>query len=666
MQVLSWWSLIVVNELSPQLSIYGSSIITGKIPDFITDQMLMIVTNLSKELQLQRISLQSIDMESQKITIIGKSTSEISDDIQNILQSIVTQKNSVKKIEAILKILENRCENEKEKTINLQEHHVSTSIAQGYLENLQQSIYQTEQEENSLYLDLAYKQYLYANLERSRTIDERVASLQKAQQLLEGISKTFKDSTTYIAKYPSESIPVFTQVIQQLQQDITKTKEILTLYADEPQEIQATKEIQGQYQETQRLLQRSIDLLDQAQTGIAQAMDRVNLANSLTIEAKQRYQEARIAVSKGDFDVARNKLQLAGERYDASLAIQDNSDLRSERDQLLITLSAEISRMENEAVVRDVRRLLTSAKTAYFAGTFDKAEELLLQAQSRWKTTNVEDEPEITYWLTLVRGAISIRTGRTIPPSAPLYPEMSQLLSAAHKAFDEGQALWQAQQKGQAIEKFDYARQKIQEVRILYPLNQDASLLELKIEQIIDPETFAISFKQRLAGAQEKLTGNPQEAYSELQDLAEINPKYPGLKQIIEKAEIQLGLRLPPPDPEAITRANELINAARQIVNSNLRSQFPVALEQLNEALRLVPTNEEAITLKDKIQIDVGGKALIVLSSTAEQEYQQAVQELQNGNTIVAMSIVERLLQDPQNRNVPKVLELQRRIQARL
>ncbi|HPC72275.1 MAG TPA: hypothetical protein PLB48_10750, partial [Treponema sp.] len=206
----------------------------------------------------------------------------------------------------------------------------------------------------------------------------------------------------------------------------------------------------------------------------------------------------------------------------------------------------------------------------------------------------------------------------------------------------------------------------IQQVRILFPLNQEAGLLELRIDQLIDPAAFTANFKERLANAQAKLATQPQEGYAELQDLYTINPGYPGLKSIIEKAEIQLGLRLPPPDLKAIARSNELVAAAKRIIDANTRSQFPVALAQLNEALKLNPNNEQAISLKDRIQTDVGGQATVVLSSAAEREYQRAVQELQNGNTIVALAIVEQLLQDPKNKNSTKLVELQKRIQSRL
>ncbi|GAB1481668.1 hypothetical protein MASR2M78_04830 [Treponema sp.] len=220
--------------------------------------------------------------------------------------------------------------------------------------------------------------------------------------------------------------------------------------------------------------------------------------------------------------------------------------------------------------------------------------------------------------------------------------------------------------KTDALSRFDLAKQKIQDVRIVFPINQEAALLALRIDQLIDPDAFNAAFRKRISDAQANLKTKPQESYSELQDLAEINPRFPGLRAIIEKAEIDIGLRLPPPDLKALARSEELYRAAKRIVDANLRGQFPVALEQLNEAVKLNPNNNAALALKDRIQTDVGGQSIAVLSSASERDYQRAVQELQNGNTIVALAIVQQLLQDSQNRNSPRILELQRRIQARL
>jgi len=307
---------------------------------------------------------------------------------------------------------------------------------------------------------------------------------------------------------------------------------------------------------------------------------------------------------------------------------------------------------------------VNTARETYFAGNFGESEVLLVRALSRWRRTNGEDDPELTYWLTVVRGAMSLRSGRTIPVTAPLYAEMSQLLSDAKRQYDDGMDLINRNRRQEGLGKFNLARQKTQEVRLMFPVNQEASILELRMDQITDPRTFNESFQRRLSEAAAGIRRGSVESFADLQNLAEINPRYPGIQASLTQAEIDMGYRPRPPNPQSLSRSNELTASARSVIDRNVRSQFPVALEQLNEALLLNPNNNQAMSLKDRVLTELGGGGSVVLSSTAEREYQRAVQELQQGNTLVAMTIVRQLLQDPQNRNSARILELQRRIES--
>jgi hypothetical protein len=156
------------------------------------------------------------------------------------------------------------------------------------------------------------------------------------------------------------------------------------------------------------------------------------------------------------------------------------------------------------------------------------------------------------------------------------------------------------------------------------------------------------------------------ESFAELQNLAEINPRYPGMAAALVQAEIDMGLRPPPPDPRALARSNELTAAARRILEDNVRSQFEIGLRQVDEALNLNPNNTQAMTIKDQLQTRMNGTGTLVIDSRAEEEYQRAVAEFQRGNYLVASAIVEQLLRDPKNRSSSRILELQRRIQSRL
>jgi hypothetical protein len=70
------------------------------------------------------------------------------------------------------------------------------------------------------------------------------------------------------------------------------------------------------------------------------------------------------------------------------------------------------------------------------------------------------------------------------------------------------------------------------------------------------------------------------------------------------------------------------------------------------------------MSLKDRVQTELGGGGSVVLNSAAEREYQRAVQALQQGNTLVAMNIVRQLLQQSENQNSRRILDLQRRIES--
>ncbi len=263
-----------------------------------------------------------------------------------------------------------------------------------------------------------------------------------------------------------------------------------------------------------------------------------------------------------------------------------------------------------------------------------------------------------------------MKTGREIKPTAPLYPEMSQILSNAHQYFDQGAVLIKGGNREEALVILAEAKKKLQELQLVYPLNQEAALLTLRIDELIDPAQFNETFARRVQNAKQavKVPATQQQGYSDLLDLAEIKPNYPGLKKTIYDVEIDLGIRQKPVDQAALRRSVSLTQEAQRLY-SGARGNEEIlrqALSRLDQAIALNPNNESAITLKDRIQIAVGGKAAVVLSSADEASYNQAIQELRNNNALGAYTIVERLMQNPANRRSSKILDLQKQVQARM
>jgi hypothetical protein len=517
--------------------------------------------------------------------------------------------------------------------------------------------------------EAALQFYDAANKSLQNRLDSRRAEYAEGDRLIQGIPRSGGSGggEDVLDHYPAEGLALLTHMEQSLVLDLEWGRALLGQYRTEPRETFEAEDVQSLYAAAQTLVAGLESLREQGDRIAAAARNQAAQGEAFRIDGERLFLEARSALGRGNFDVARDRLQRATERFNASLAIQESPALRGQWDQL-VALGGEINRLENEIVIRDVRNLVNNARTAYFAGDFTQAEDMLIRAQNRWQVTNVGADSEVQYWLSIVQSALSLQSGRTIPPTAPLYAEMSQLLSDARKNYEEGVRYFNANQRSLGTAKFVEARQKTQEVKLMFPVNQEAGILELQIDQITDPaafnESFVRRFNQAVAGTKPNVRS--LESFAELQNLAEINPRYPGMAAALVQAEIDMGLRPPPPNPRDLARSNELTAAARRILDDNVRSQFEIGLRQVDEALNLNPNNTQAMTIKDQLQTRMNGTGTLVIDSRSEEEYQRAVAEFQRGNYLVASAIVEQLLRDPKNRSSSRILELQRRIQSRL
>jgi hypothetical protein len=82
----------------------------------------------------------------------------------------------------------------------------------------------------------------------------------------------------------------------------------------------------------------------------------------------------------------------------------------------------------------------------------------------------------------------------------------------------------------------DEAILTLSRLRAIYPLNQEASLLQLKINQLIQtPQEFRQTLQNKYNAALEYLNPSeegaqpdPDRAISELEDLQIVNPQFPG------------------------------------------------------------------------------------------------------------------------------------------
>ena len=468
------------------------------------------------------------------------------------------------------------------------------------------------------------------------------------------------------ARLITEAQRVLTPMLSTADEIISRSSPHLTELRDEPPEIASNMEIRNLLNRYQTSVNELTSIYNQG-TAIAETLQgRLSQSEALRLEGERLFLEAQAAFQRRDYDSARDRIQRSSDRIDASLALQESAELRNYRDTLLVNLGRQIAVAENEVIIAEVRRLIDTASNQYFSGNFYQAEENLNRARSRWRLVSADENEEIVYWLNMVHRGTSVSSARVLPPTAPLYPEISQMLSLARRNYEDGMRLINAGQRSQGIEKFDEARVQTREVKLMFPVNQEAGLLELRMDQFTDPRAFNAEFEQRLGRAIAGTRQGSIENYSDLLNLAEINPNYPGIRNIVFEAEVAMGIRPPPPNPADVARSRELTASARRILESNLTAQFEIAITQINQAITLDPSNTEAPPIKDRIlnRSNTTEPRAIVLSSEDEAQYQRAVREFQAGNNLIAYALVERLLQNPGNRNVTKIVELQRRIQS--
>lgn len=500
----------------------------------------------------------------------------------------------------------------------------------------------------------------------------------KAKELYDGIADNVSGLASIegvefdvpLKKYPSESLSQIQNFFKTIDSDIAVISGFETSLSSSSRESLENEEFnmhfKGVSQSKQQLLQLKNDSLNLSKL----CQEDIQKAKKARNEADLRYNEALAALKKNNFDDVRSSLQRSSQKYVESLSYQESQSLRTEADEKLAKIGNEVARKENEIVVRDVRNLKNQAKQAYFYGDFEAAENYLVQAKTRWSVTNVDDDIEILNLMALVSTALSMKTGREIPPASPLYPEMSQILSSARLNYEEGRSLMKRNEKEEAKKILSLAKDQIHQVQLVFPLNKDASLLNLRIDQLIDPSNFKIMFDQRVSQAKinYKAPETRQSAYLDLLDLYEINPDYPGLKQLIYDVEIAIGVRQKPVDNSAKTRSQNLAKEAQSIYSKAKGDEDKLknALSKLDDAIKLNPDNDSAQKLKDKIQTEMGGQAITGLSSSDEAVFQRAIVALQKNNIIVANALVEQLMQNKLNKRVQKVLDLQKKVKAML
>lgn len=398
---------------------------------------------------------------------------------------------------------------------------------------------------------------------------------------------------------------------------------------------------------------------------------QIELAQNAKQSAEDYYSKAVQYFNKEDYEQSQKALAQSNEQYAISLNYQDNPELRDSVDKKSFELSEKIINAYNEIVIKQTRELYTKAVNAQNQDDYDNAQVYINSAITKWAQTHNDENEELENLRAVINTAVSMKTGRILITSDPLYAEMSQLLNIAYQYYDEGKEYYNKEQKEQGDNSLNLALENLTKIKKIYPINQEASLLMLKIDQLRDREKFEKEFAQRIKDAVAKCKNKDTqtEGYNNLVNYYNINPSYKGLKSTIENMEIQLGMKQKPIDTSAQTRSTKITNEAQSLFASagSDEAKLNRALQRVNEALRINPNNKTAQNLKDRISTKIGGSTSIVLTASDNNLLTRAKNEYQAGRIDEANIIMIQILKNnPQNIRVKAVSDLKKKIDARL
>jgi hypothetical protein len=493
--------------------------------------------------------------------------------------------------------------------------------------------------------------------------------LAKGQSLVTGIKSDDPDQANFPLCFPDQSMVLAAKTEEGLRTRLSAILALESKYKAFPAAVSASDALAKWMAAAKSGEQSVLSLISSAAELGRLAKAKKQQADSSRLEADKRLEEARTALKQNNFDLAQSKVDKARELYGASLAGQWDPGLSASTTSKTQALAAEIGTGRQNSVVNESRKLLTQGKDQYYAGNFERSEELIVQAQNLWGTVFAEPNAETDIWLGLVRNAVSFRTGRTVPQTAALYPEMSQLLSKAQNAYEQGKSLLAKGRKTEALQRLRDAETLVNQIKIVYPRNQDASVLGLRIKLLTDTGQGSQLFRQLFDQAKAKLkpAAKPtwEEGYNDLLTLKEIDPKWPGMAAAILDAEYLLGIKQRPLDPAIIAQSRSRTEDARRIIDANNVPLFANAKAFLEEALRLNPNNAEASALRDRLFLSSSGPAAsgsAQLSLTDESLYQRALLQYRNGQFTAALDGVNALIAKPANKSVAKLAQLKDRI----
>jgi hypothetical protein len=487
---------------------------------------------------------------------------------------------------------------------------------------------------------------------------------------LNGVERTIEgegdEEEVVIYRYPSRSLDELQSTRQAAVDLVGELDAYLERYQTQAERLEESEEVATRVSEGASLHQELSFLQDRIASTIIEAENQIARAEQLRQDYRDAIAAARDAIETLDVETANQAWNRAKEAYVDSLELMQDPEFRDQADQTVAAVGEEIKEARNRLVVRQVREMVNEAEQLYEGEQYIEAKNMLEDARETWSQTNVDPNPEIERLAGLVNVALNFTQQRDLSETEPLYPVLSNYLSIAREDYREAQRLLEAGDRDEAQSHLIRADENVDSVLAVRPYNWEARVLKLRILRQQNADNFADLFERRYEEALDVRDENPEEALTALETLKVIRPNYQGIDQQIRELEIELGLRPDPVTQQQRQEASRLLTRARELTEEGSAAQTRAAINLLEEAVSLNPENDEAKVLLDRLRIDTGGQATATLTSAEEQQLRRAETLFVENKVAQAFAIVERLMQEEENRLYPPLLDLRKRIVSRL
>lgn len=455
---------------------------------------------------------------------------------------------------------------------------------------------------------------------------------------------------------------------------VVRTSE-LTDYIFKARDILSSglKKIASSYSDTYHAYSSSISSsIDQLDSIIIKSKETLVVAEKLVKRAEtnkrkgdESMRDSRKSLSRENYDKATDQAYKANDYYIESL--KDNYDEEfSKSSSLSVTgLLTEIKEKQKVYIFDEVDTLMAQANEEYRKDNYSEAQKYLSRAQERWGIVFPElENGEIANLNSIIEIALRANNGR--------YPtdkvsEINQILSIANQNFDKGLSYSKKGNQKEAADEFNKALKKLDELKVIAPRNKDANILRFKIQQYQDPKQFEQKFKSIIEQAKldYKKKDKQVQAYSDLKDLAEMNPSYPGLKELILEIEYEMGIKVRITDTSKSESA-ELYAEAKKIFEAagSDQERLKNAMAKVDQAIAKYNGNRDAKSLKNKIRVKLESQVVNVTFEVNE-KYQEAMDRYNAYDYAGANEIIDRIWADSRN-HTDKIDKLRKRIKAEL